>query len=128
MNGCFMGDPYLPSGMTLEEYKKYLGDENLTEEQLKEHYFAEKQKYDSEVAKVAGNYDRLNMDDFIKRIGGYEKIESMNKINEKLDRSDLVNGKLVPKKSKTEDLNEWKKGFMDGFEEAYKRLQKQQQS
>ena len=48
----------------------------------------------------------------------------MNKINEKLDRSELINGKLVEKTPKkvNEDIEEWKRGFMDGFEEAYKRL------
>ena len=48
----------------------------------------------------------------------------MNKINEKLDRSELVNGKLVPKRegNKREDLEEWKRGFMEGYDEAYRRL------
>ena len=58
------------------------------------------------------------------RIGGQEKIETMNKINEKLDRSILVNGKLVSKREndKNEDLDEWKRGFMDGYDEAYRRI------
>jgi hypothetical protein len=64
------------------------------------------------------------MDKFIDRIGGYSSVDAMNKINEKLDRSELINGKLVEKTSKkvNENIEEWKRGFMDGFEEAYKRL------
>ena len=64
------------------------------------------------------------MDAFMDRIGGQESINTMNKINEKLDRSQLVNGKLVEKTpiKVNEDIEEWKRGFMDGFEEAYKRI------
>ena len=64
------------------------------------------------------------MDRFIDRIGGQGTIDKMNKINEKLDRSELINGKLVEKAPKkvNEDIEEWKRGFMDGFEEAYKRI------
>ena len=69
-------------------------------------------------------YFPLTKDEFIDRIGGQEKIDAMNKINEKLDRSDFVNGKLVPKRegNKREDLDEWKRGFMEGYDEAYRRL------
>lgn len=63
-----------------------------------------------------------DMDWIIKGIGGIENINNMKKINEVLDKSDLINNKLIRKKSAQESLDEWKKGFMDGFEEAYKRL------
>ena len=110
--------------LTLEEYRKYLGDDTLTEEKIIEKYRQDKEKYDNEVNKIVGGYKELDMDEFIDRIGGQEKIETMNKINEKLDRSDFVNGKLVPKRegNKREDLDEWKRGFMEGYDEAYRRL------
>lgn len=77
----------------------------------------------AEVQRKVREYNALDMDLFIDRIGGRGKIDTMNRINEKLNNSELVNGKLVPKKKPVnEDLEEWKKGFMDGFEEAYKRL------
>ena len=110
--------------LTLEEYGKYLGDETLTDELALEKYRQEKEKYNNEVNKIVGGYKGLDMDEFIDRIGGQEKIDAMNKINEKLDRSDFVNGKLVPKRegNKREDLDEWKRGFMEGYDEAYRRL------
>ena len=110
--------------LTLEEYGKYLGDETLTDELALEKYRQEKEKYNNEVNKIVGGYKGLDMDEFIDRIGGQEKIETMNKINEKLDRSYLVNGTLVPKRegNKREDLDEWKRGFMEGYDEAYRRL------
>ena len=110
--------------LTLEEYGKYLGDETLTDELALEKYRQEKEKYNNEVNKIVGGYKGLDMDEFIDRIGGQEKIETMNKINEKLDRSELVNGKLVPKRegNNREDLDEWKRGFMEGYDEAYRRL------
>ena len=108
----------------LEEYKKRLNDASLTDEEVIEKFNEDKQSFDKEVNDKVNEYERLDMDAFIKRIGGYEKIEQMNKINEKLDRSELINGKLVEKTPKkvNEDIEEWKRGFMDGFEEAYKRI------
>ena len=110
--------------LTLEEYGKYLGDETLTDELALEKYRQEKEKYNNEVNKIVGGYKGLDMDEFIDRIGGQEKIETMNKINEILDRSYLVNGTLVPKRegNKREDLDEWKRGFMEGYDEAYRKL------
>ena len=107
----------------LEEYKKQLNDDSLTDEQVRQRFNEDKQKFDSEVGKLANNYDSLDMDLFVKRVGP-EKIDAMNKINEKLNRSELINGKLVEKRTPQtrENIEEWKKGFMDGFEEAYKRL------
>ena len=69
-------------------------------------------------------YEALDMDRFMDRIGGQSTVDAMTKINEKLDRSELINGKLVDKtpKAVNEDIEQWKKGFMDGFEEAYKRI------
>ena len=110
--------------LTLEEYGKYLGDETLTDELALEKYRQEKEKYNNEVNEIVGGCKGLDMDEFIDRIGGQEKIETMNKINEKLDRSYLVNGTLVPKRegNKREDLDEWKRGFMEGYDEAYRKL------
>lgn len=110
--------------MTLEEYKKYLDDESLTDEQVNEIYNREKEKFDTQVNEAAGSYKKLDMDAFVERIGGYERVERMKKVNDKLQNSELINGKLVEKKNHktSEDIEEWKRGFMDGFEEAYKRL------
>ena len=111
-------------GSLLEEYKKQVNDDSLTEEQIVRKFNEEKAKFNNDVNEAVSNYDKLDMDAFIKRMGGPEKIDQMNKINEKLDRSELVNGKLVEKKAPQtrENIEEWKKGFMEGFEEAYKRL------
>lgn len=89
-----------------------------------EEYQQEKAKYDNEVTKIVNGYKGLDMDKFIERIGGQERVDDMQRINEKLDRSELVNGKLVPKRevNKREDLEEWKRGFMEGYDEAYRRL------
>lgn len=111
--------------VTLDELKKEIGDETLTEEEVKKIYNEGKEKFDSEVDKLVSEYEKLDMDAFINRIGGKDKISNMAKINEKLDRSELVNGKLVEKtnrQTKDEWKEEWKKGFIEGFEEAYKRL------
>ena len=110
--------------VTLEEQRKSNGHDALTEEQIIEKYRQEKEKYDNEVNKIVSGYNSLDMDKFIARIGGQENIDAMNKINEKLDRSELVNGKLVPKRegNKREDLEEWERGFMEGYDEAYRRL------
>ena len=84
---------------TLDDFRKELGDSTLTEEQIRSRFLEEKRKFDNDVNNI---------------VDGYEK----------LDKSELVNGKLVDKKEcqTRENLEEWKKGFMDGFEEAYKRL------
>lgn len=111
------------AGGILEEYKKQLNDESLTEEEILQRFKEDAKKFDKEVNDKVGEYKALDMDKFIDRIGGQERIDAMKKVNEKLDRSELINGKLVEKKqTESEDLNEWKKGFMDGFEEAYKRI------
>lgn len=109
---------------TLDDFRKELGDSTLTEEQIRSRFLEEKRKFDNDVNNIVDGYEKLDMDRFIQRIGGQEKIDNMNRINEKLDKSELVNGKLVDKKEcqTRENLEEWKKGFMDGFEEAYKRL------
>jgi hypothetical protein len=107
----------------LEEYKKQLNDESLTDEEVLQRFKEDEKKFDKEVDDRVGKYKALDMDMFINRIGGQGTIDAMNKINEKLDRSELINGKLVEKTSRkvNEDIEEWKRGFMDGFEEAYKR-------
>lgn len=109
----------------LEEYKKSLKDENLTDEQVKERYLEEKRVFDEEVEKKRKEYQPLDMDAFIKSIGGQEKIEQMKDINAKADNLIVVNGKVQKKEIETksvENLEEWKRGFMEGFEEAYKRI------
>lgn len=112
------------AGSILEEYKKQLNDESLTDEEVLQRFKEDEKKFNKEVNDRVGKYEALDMDMFINRIGGQGTINAMNKINEKLDRSELVNGKLVDKKPKVtnEDIEEWKRGFMDGFEEAYKRI------
>ena len=111
-------------GSILEEYKKQLNDETLTEEEVLQRFNEDKKKFDSDVKDIVDGYKKLDMDAFMDRIGGQESIDTMNKINEKLDRSQLINGKLVEKTPRkiNEDIEEWKRGFMDGFEEAYKRI------
>lgn len=111
-------------GSILEEYKKQLNDESLTDEEVLQRFKEDEKKFNKEVNDKVGEYEALDMDRFIDRIGGQKSIDTMQKINEKLDRSELINGKLVEKTSRkvNEDIEEWKRGFMDGFEEAYKRL------
>lgn len=107
----------------LEEYKKYLNDDSLTEEEILHRFKEDEKKFNKEVNDKVNGYEKLDMGAFIRRIGGQERIEAMKQVNEKLDRSELVNGKLVERKQPmNENLDEWKKGFMDGFEEAYKRI------
>lgn len=115
---------------TLDAYKKYLkevGGETLTEEEIVERFNRDKQKFDSEVNNIAGSYKKLDMDEFIQRIGGKEKIDEMKRINDAADRLRVVDGKVVEKEQQTGHSDEkwkeeWKKGFMEGFEEAFKRL------
>ena len=80
----------------------------------------------AEVKKIVGSYNGLDMDLFVKRVGGLERVEEMKRINNVMDDLYVVNG-VVHKKPKTlnetkENLEEWKQGFMEGFEEAYKRF------
>lgn len=111
-------------GSILEEYKKQLNDESLTDEEVLQRFKEDEKKFNKEVNDRVGEYEALDMDRFINRIGGQSTIDTMNKINEKLGRSELINGKLVEKRTKVtnEDIEDWKRGFMDGFEEAYKRI------
>lgn len=110
-------------GSILEEYKKQLNNESLTDEEVMQRFKEDEKKFNKEVNDKVGEYEALDMDMFIDRIGGQERIDAMNKINEKLDRSVLINGKLVEKKQPmNENLDEWKKGFMEGYDEAYRRL------
>ena len=112
----------------LDAYKKYLGDNNLSDEEVLRRYNQEKENFNSEVNKVADDYDKLDMDLFIKRIGGQEKIDQMKRINEAADKLKSVYGNVSKKEEEIkkietkENIEEWKKGFMDGFEEAYKRI------
>jgi len=109
--------------LSLEEYKKHVGDETLTDEQAMERYRQEKEKFNNEVNDKVNEYEKLDMDAFIRRIGGQERIDVMKKVNEKLDKSVLINHHLVEKKQPiNENLDEWKKGFMEGYDEAYRRL------
>ena len=111
------------AGSILEEYKKQLNDETLSDEEVLQRFKEDEKKFIKEVNDKVGEYEALDMDKFIDRIGGQGAIDTMAKINEKLDRSELINGKLVEKTQKVnENIEEWKKGFMEGFEEAYKRI------
>lgn len=121
--GSLLEDYKEHAGSILEEYKKQLNDESLTDEEVLQRFKEDEKKFNKEVNDRVGEYKKLDMDAFIKRIGGQERIDAMKKVNEKLDRSELINGKLVEKKqTESEDLNEWKKGFMEGYDEAYKRI------
>ena len=79
-------------GSILEEYKKQLNDESLTDEEVMQRFKEDEKKFNKEVNDKVGEYEALDMDKFIDRIGGQGTIE---------------------------DIEEWKRGFMDGFEEAY---------
>lgn len=112
------------AGSILEEYKKQLNDESLTDEEVLQRFKEDEKKFNKEVNDRVGEYKALDMDKFIDRIGGQGTIDAMQKINEKLDRSVLINGNLVEKTTRkvNEDIDEWKKGFMEGYDEAYRRL------
>lgn len=122
--GSLLEDYKEHDGSILEEYRKQLTNgESLTEEEVMQRFKEDEKKFHKEVNDRVGEYKKLDMDAFIRRIGGQERIEAMKKVNEKLDRSELINGKLVEKKQPmNENLDEWKKGFMEGYDEAYRRL------
>lgn len=122
--GSLLEDYKEHDGSILEEYRKQLTNgESLTEEEVMQRFKEDEKKFHKEVNDRVGEYKKLDMDAFIRRIGGQERIEAMKKVNEKLDRSELINGKLVEKKQPVnENLDEWKKGFMEGYDEAYRRL------
>ena len=123
--GSLLEDYKEHTGSILEEYRKQLTNgESLTDEEVLQRFKEDEKNFNKEVNDRVGEYKKLDMDAFIRRIGGQERIDAMNKINEKLDRSELVNGKLVSKRegNKREDLDEWKRGFMEGYDEAYRRL------
>ena len=122
--GSLLEDYKEHAGSIWEEYRKQLTNgESLTEEEVMQRFKEDEKNFNKEVNDRVGEYKKLDMDAFIRRIGGQERIESMKKVNEKLDRSELINGKLVEKKQPmNENLDEWKKGFMEGYDEAYRRL------
>lgn len=122
--GSLLEDYKEHAGSILEEYRKQLTNgESLTEEEVMQRFKEDEKNFNKEVNDRVGEYKKLDIDAFIRRIGGQERIEAMKKVNEKLDRSELINGKLVEKKQPmNENLDEWKKGFMEGYEEAYKRI------
>lgn len=122
--GSLLEDYKEHAGSILEEYRKQLTNgESLTEEEVMQRFKEDEKKFHREVNDRVGEYKKLDMDAFIRRIGGQERIEAMKKVNEKLDRSELINGKLIEKKQPVnENLDEWKKGFMEGYDEAYRRL------
>lgn len=94
---------------------------DILDRYLDETLLTEQEK--AKVQQIVNNYRRVDMDLFVQRIGGPEKIEEMKRINDMSDRMYVVDG-VVRKKpdNSRENLDEWKKGFMEGFEEAYKRL------
>lgn len=121
--GSLLEDYKEHAGSILEEYKKQLNDESLTDEEVLQRFKEDEKKFNKEVNDRVGEYKKLDMDAFIRRIGGQERIDAMKKVNEKLDRSELINGKLVEKRPMVkEDIEEWKRGFMEGYDEAYRRL------
>ena len=122
--GSLLEDYKEHAGSIWEEYRKQLTNgESLTEEEVMQRFKEDEKNFNKEVNDRVGEYKKLDMDAFIRRIGGQERIETMKKVNEKLDRSELINGKLVEKKQPmNENLDEWKKGFMEGYDEAYRRL------
>ena len=121
--GSLLEDYKEHAGGILEEYKKQLNEESLTDEEVLQRFKEDEKKFNKEVNDRVGEYKKLDMDAFIKRIGGQERIDAMKKVNEKLDRSELINGKLVEKRPMVkEDIEEWKRGFMEGYDEAYRRL------
>ena len=122
--GSLLEDYKEHAGSIWEEYRKQLTNgESLTEEEVMQRFKEDEKNFNKEVNDRVGEYKKLDMDAFIRRIGGQERIDVMKKVNEKLDRSELINGKLVEKKQPmNENLDEWKKGFMEGYDEAYRRL------
>lgn len=122
--GSLLEDYKEHAGSILEEYKKQINGESLTEEEVLQRFKEDEKKFNKEVNDRVGEYKALDMDKFMDRIGGQERIDAMKKVNEKLDRSELINGKLVEKTTRkvNEDIDEWKKGFMEGYDEAYRRL------
>jgi len=122
--GSLLEDYKEDAGSILEEYKKQLNDESLTNEEVLQRFKEDEKKFNKEVNDKVNDYKKLDMDAFIRRIGGQERIDVMKKVNEKLDRSVLINGNLVEKTPRkvNEDIEEWKKGFMEGYDEAYRRL------
>ena len=121
--GSLLEDYKEHAGSILEEYKKQINGESLTEEEVLQRFKEDEKKFNKEVNDRVGEYKALDMDKFMDRIGGQERIDAMKKVNEKLDRSVLINGNLVEKKQPVnENLDEWKKGFMEGYDEAYRRL------
>ena len=121
--GSLLEDYKEHAGSILEEYKKQINDESLTDEEVLQRFKEDEKKFNKEVNDRVGEYKKLDMDAFIRRIGGQERIDAMKKVNEKLDRSELINGKLVEKRPMVkEDIEEWKRGFMEGYDEAYRRL------
>lgn len=93
---------------------RYLDETLLTEEDR------------AEVQKIVNRYNGLDMDLFVQRIGGIDRINEMKRINEVSDGLSSRDGKVYRNHKSVsndrENLEEWKKGFMEGFEEAYKRL------
>jgi hypothetical protein len=95
--------------------------DDILDRYLDETLLTEQEK--AKVQQIVNNYKRVDMDLFVQRIGGPGKIEEMKRINDISDRMYVVDG-VVRKRpdNSRENLEEWKKGFMEGFEEAYKRF------
>lgn len=114
--------------ISYEEYKRHFDDGSLSEAQMHEMYLRDKTEWDAEVQKRVDKYQKLDMNLFISRIGGMEKIEEMKRINDSADDMIVVDGRVVKRNrrrsSEKEDIDEWKRGFMEGFEEAYNRFNK----
>lgn len=98
--------------------------DSILDEYLNETALTQEEREESN--KLVKQYHGLDMDLFVRRIGGHGVIDEMRRINEAADRLRSVNGTIYKDRSadkrKDASLDEWKKGFMEGFEEAYKRL------
>ena len=75
------------AGSILEEYRKQLSNgESLPDEEVLQRFKEDENNFNKEVNDRVGKYEKLDMDAFIRKIGGQERIDTMNKINEKLDK------------------------------------------
>ena len=70
----------------LEEYKKYLNDDSLTEEEILHRFKEDEKKFNKEVNDKVNGYEKLDMGALIRSIGGKERIEAMKQEKERLDR------------------------------------------
>ena len=79
--GSLLEDYKEHTGSILEEYRKQLTNgESLTDEEILQRFKEDEKNFNKEVNDRVGEYKKLDMDAFIRRIGGQESIDAMNKI------------------------------------------------